>query len=469
MAPKKFSTFSPADTRALETAYQKKLEEIEAERAANKSTLVLRAGSKRPRVVSADYATAADKEKPGEAPESVKVPVNEDYLFDVNIGERELSPVYWEGPVYEVRRGTWFYQEGSTLRPCEENLAAQLEEGYLKVKPWTYPSRARSDSAPKTVTPKASVENLKAAAAAQADSTAKPTVSTTQHQPQTQRLFGAHLNSIVTYQDSSVAWLSSEGVLSWVTSTVYERFAGGGYMSGIKLVRGYTEASKAKEEKRPLTPSGTQSIFAEQDEKLQKALKRRSAPAMSQPQPVEEVEDDDPLELEDTTRRLTRQFSNLLEGKEDSEEDQEAIRKQEEKDMLDDYNFRLGEKQGREIEHVVLITHGIGQLLSLKYALTLSPIPRWDMCFRSYADDTRMESINFVHDVNVLRKSLKSVYSTSADLRSLNQEAHEGGPGNCRVQVLPVVWRHLLDFPKRRQKKGEHDLGDSHNEEDECR
>ena len=27
-----------------------------------------------------------------------------------------------------VRRGTWFFQEGSQLRPCEENLAAQLEE-----------------------------------------------------------------------------------------------------------------------------------------------------------------------------------------------------------------------------------------------------------------------------------------------------------------------------------------------------
>ncbi|KAK1825763.1 phospholipase DDHD2 [Podospora conica] len=446
VAPKKFSTFSPADTRALETAYQKKLEEIEAERAANKSTLALRAGSKRPRVVSADYGSATITETPGEdetSPESVKVPVNEDYLFDVDIGERELSPVYWEGPVYEVRRGTWFYQEGSTLRPCEENLAAQLEEGYLKVKPWAYPSRLRSDSAPKTVTPKASVENFKAAAAAQKEATTKPNTPASQHQPQTQRLFGAHLNSIVTYQDSSIAWLTSEGVLSWVTSTVYERFAGGGYMSGIKLVRGYTEASKAKEEKRPLTPSGTQSTFAEQDEKLQKALKRRSAPAMSQQEPIE-VDDDDPLELEDTTRRLERQLSNLLEGKDDSEEEQEAIRKQEEKDMLDDYNFRLGEKQGREIEHVVLITHGIGQLLSLK-----------------------MESINFVHDVNVLRKNLKSVYSASADLRSLNQEAHESGPGNCRVQVLPVVWRHLLDFPKRRHKKGEHDLGDTLDEEDE--
>ena len=80
---------------------------------------------------------------------------------------------------------------------------------------------------------------------------------------------------------------------------------------------------------------------------------------------------------------------------------------------------------------------------------------------------TRMESLNFVHDVNVLRKTMKAVYSSSADLRALNSEANEIGPGNCRVQVLPVVWRHMLDFPKRRQKN-ERDLGDTFNDEDDC-
>ena len=40
----------------------------------------------------------------------VKVPVNEDYLFDVDIERRELGPVYWLGPIYDVKRGTWFYQ-----------------------------------------------------------------------------------------------------------------------------------------------------------------------------------------------------------------------------------------------------------------------------------------------------------------------------------------------------------------------
>lgn len=78
-----------------------------------------------------------------------------------------------------------------------------------------------------------------------------------------------------------------------------------------------------------------------------------------------------------------------------------------------------------------------------------------------------MESLNFVHDVNVLRKTLKSVYANSADLKALNSELGTG-PGNSKVQVLPVCWRHLLDFPKRRERRGEHDLGDIDDQEDEC-
>lgn len=79
-----------------------------------------------------------------------------------------------------------------------------------------------------------------------------------------------------------------------------------------------------------------------------------------------------------------------------------------------------------------------------------------------------MESVNFVHDVNILRKTMKGVYAHSADLRALNSEFGEA-PGNCRVQVLPVCWRHLLDFPRRKEKKGELDLSTAaFEDEDEC-
>ncbi|KAK5661631.1 hypothetical protein OQA88_9731 [Cercophora sp. LCS_1] len=452
--PKKFATFSVSDSRALEAAYQKKLEELEADKVLGKAMGGVRAGSKRPRVVSGEElisksSSSSNSSDGSHSREGIKVPVNEDFLFDVDIEERELAPAYWGGPIYEVRRGSWFYQEGSVLRPCEENLAAQLEEGYLKVKPWTYPPRARSNSGARTVTPKSSVDNLRAAAAAQAaaqgEGSTKPTTPVTPHQPQTYRLFGTYMNSVATYQDTSVAWLSSDGVLSWVTSTVYERFAGGGYMSGVKLVRGYTEPKRAKEEKRPLTPTGTQSTPAEQDEKLQKALKRRSAPASSWSEGADDVTKQIEEEVESAQSRLTRQLSNLMESSENPGQEEEAIRRREEQEMLDDYNTKQGESQGRDIEHVVLVTHGIGQLLSLK-----------------------MESLNFVHDVNTLRKTMKGVYASSADLRALNLEAGDSGPGNCRVQVLPVIWRHLLDFPKRKPRNGERDLTDTLNgEEDE--
>jgi hypothetical protein len=60
------------------------------------------------------------------------VSVNEDHLFQVNVTKREITPVYWEGPIYEVRRATWFMQGDSASKwiPCEEKMSKQIEEGY---------------------------------------------------------------------------------------------------------------------------------------------------------------------------------------------------------------------------------------------------------------------------------------------------------------------------------------------------
>ncbi|EAQ84615.1 hypothetical protein CHGG_08629 [Chaetomium globosum CBS 148.51] len=404
--PKKFVPFSVEDSRAIEIAYQGKLQDIEREREQNNGPNGPGAGAKRPRSASTEGMHDADS-----TASQTTVPVNEDFLFDVNLEERELAPVYWEGPVYHVRRGSWFYQEGSALRPCEENLAAQLEEGYLKTKPWQHLPRRRSDSASKTVAAKTSAGNLNAIDDAEKGVPKKE--PTQQQQPQTYRLFGGYMNS-------------------------------GGYMGGVKLVRGYTEPKSSKEEKRPSTPEGTKATSKERDDKTSRALKRRSAPPSSTVSeagdPKEDVHDD----LQSTRNRLTRQLSNLIERAEDPEAEEEAIREREEEEISGDYNTRVDDNQGRDIEHLVLVTHGIGQLLS-----------------------RRMESINFVHDVNMFRKTMKSVYSASADLRALNSEINEPGLGNSRVQVLPVNWRHLLDFPKRKPKRGERDLGELHDEEDD--
>ncbi|KAI1109017.1 DDHD domain-containing protein [Nemania sp. NC0429] len=456
--PKKFAAFSKVDSRSLENAYQNLLEEIEDGRgkpAANQHTRT-RSNSHRSRAASTEEEQSIGLDRhTSSIPSGLRVPVNEDFLFDVNIEQRELIPAYWLGPIYEVRRGTWFYQEGSSLRPCEENLAAQLEEGYLKIKPWTYPiNRVRSDSGTQNVTPKASTDNLKTAAKSQAENPSKPSPlqPVVPHQPQTYRLFGTYMNSVATYQDSTTAWLSSEGVFNWVTSTVYQRFAGGGYMNGIKLVRGYTEPGKVKDSKRPPTPTTAtlppqptgDDKQAEQDQQ-DRTLKRRSAPPAVRSDAADNARDshEAPTETKQRESQLKRHISSYIESAEGPEKQEEHIRLRQEQEIQDDYTGQDGETQGREIEHLVLVTHGIGQLMSM-----------------------RMESINFVHDVNMLRKTLKSVYAHSEDLKALNSDSGTG-PGNSKIQVLPVCWRHLLDFPKRREKKGETDLGDMTAEEDD--
>lgn len=95
----------------------------------------------------------------------------------------------------------------------------------------------------------------------------------------------------------------------------------------------------------------------------------------------------------------------------DMAELEERARKQAQREMEDS---RKVEDKDRGIDHLVLVTHGIGQRLGM-----------------------RLESVNFIHDINVLRKTLKSVYRASPDLQALNSDfpdKHE----NCRIQVLPV-------------------------------
>jgi len=140
--------------------------------------------------------------------------------------------------------------------------------------------------------------------------------------------------------------------------------------------------------------------------------KRKSAPdSLSAFTPGDQVS-----QIENATEEQHRTFekmSSLTGEQRDTAEIEEAARRQEEKEM-EDSSEADGEERGREIDHLVLVTHGIGQRLGL-----------------------RLESMNFVHDVNVLRKTMKSVYAASPDLQALNSSFADSSK-NCRVQVLPV-------------------------------
>ncbi|KAK3657500.1 hypothetical protein LTR56_002274 [Elasticomyces elasticus] len=478
--PKKYSAFSVNDSKAIETAFQKL---VESEHDGEHTSLDQPQGDIS--LQGSGGATHRSDGKPNislkDDVKTVKVPVNEDYLFDVDVKHRELAPAYWLGPVYDVRRGTWFYQDGATQRPCDENLAAQLEEGYLKVKAWRLPSvqaeqaaqqkprsasqpRARPTSwapgqqAPATLkppastqpTPQVSSDDLRSRAAQHAQAV-KPSVETSletgqTEQPQnTHRLFGAHMNSVVTYQDGSTAWLLTDDFLSRMNYSVYQRFAGGGHFAGVKMTRGYVNPDKK---------------IAEKDDKADKAAESTRLGTEPTKDDVEATAEANAEEQHaqrpsvSETRRinLARHMSSLLEdpSSKDPERQDEELRKRDEREIEDDYKETEGEEQGREIEHLILVTHGIGQRLGL-----------------------RLESVNFVHDVNTLRKTLKAVYADSPDLRALNAELGSTEHVNSRVQVLPICWRHLLDFPKqslkhnRKESGREHDIADTEIDDDE--
>lgn len=414
LVPKKFTPFSASDSISIESAFQKL-----ANRDASAQTGVNDASAK-----------------------VTRVPVNEDYLFDVVIEKRELEPAYWLGPVYEVRRGSWFYPEGSRLRPCEENLANQLEEGYLKIAPWRQnlraPARATSQSPARSgpMLAEGSKNSPSKSEVASTDTGGSPKLLAAESQkpeqaPNSYRLFGSHMNTTVSYQDSTTAWLASDDFMSRMSNTL-AGYSGFGAFSGTKVVRGYSQTTGTK------APDSVKISDAEA-----KPIKRRSAPPETLSS-KDESEEKGESEEEGTTAppkrtALERQLSSLAgePGNESSEDLAEEARQQEEKEM-EDYKEVDGDDQGRPIEHLVLVTHGIGQRLGL-----------------------RLDSINFIHDVNTLRKTMKAVYANAPDLQALNSQFKDADK-NCRVICLPIMWRHLLDFPKQsvRQNKKEYDLGD---------
>lgn len=460
--PKKWIPFSASDSRAIETAFQKTADEADMDE--------LRKGIASPTTPAQSNSTP---------PKTTKVPVNEDYLFDVEIETRELAPAYWLGPVYDVKRGTWFTPDGEAV---DEGLAMQLEEGYLKVKPWKFgkPEEKRAVSQPRgrplsmgplagddhrkelgrlnrdstsnPVTPKSSYDNLKKEAAAQSEDAqsgdAASTSSAPADLPRTHRLFGAYLNSTVTYQDETTAWLLTDDMWSRMGSTLYQRFAGGAHYAGYKYIRGYIDPADKK--KQPTPAKGVKSA---------KSSERPETPSLAYGSDHGKPSDSDANTDEDTSeneramspsqtrrRNLERQVSSLMTSSkpEYEQQQQEEMRKREEKEMREDYKTQNDSDQGREIEHLLLVTHGIGQRLGM-----------------------RMESINFIHDVNTMRKSLKSVYAASPDLQALNAEV-DSETKNNRIQCIPIIWRHLLDFPKQSLKhnRKEHDLGDLDHEDE---
>lgn len=116
-----------------------------------------------------------------------------------------------------------------------------------------------------------------------------------------------------------------------------------------------------------------------------------------------------------------------------TEEEKDTIQETHE---MDDYSNEE-ENEERTIDHLVLVIHGVGQKLG-----------------------DRMEAINFIHDVNVMRRTMKDA-ATFIQQAVANMPSKEPAgtdkvkessknlnvmPSGSGVQLLPIEWRRQIIF-----------------------
>ncbi|KAJ1549415.1 hypothetical protein HK096_011608, partial [Nowakowskiella sp. JEL0078] len=150
----------------------------------------------------------------------------------------EISPIYWPGSSYDIRRGEWFYTaDNQKFVPCEENLSRQIEDGYRKFKPWI-----EGLVSPPTVITSVSSETT----IIQAPNTIVASSSSVTSTPTELRwvLFGKYSNQCVIYSGATVAYLQYDNISTKLTSAMITPFTKG--IVGTKLIRSWDEIEKIK-------------------------------------------------------------------------------------------------------------------------------------------------------------------------------------------------------------------------------
>lgn len=278
------------------------------------------------------------------------IEVNDDNLFEVNLKSLELSPIYWEGPTYEVRRGTWFSSNGI---PLPNSISSKIEKGYLSKKPQLYPQR-QGDFISKESIAKFNLLRKQEVLSDQIDASKESDILDLEN------------GKLVLYFDATDAVIFPLSMNSFQLNVIRNFGAGASLLSVEYIQRGYTD--KLDKMKLPSNP------------------------------------------IPDVTDRIQKEVTSLL----SLEKSDEVAQATEEHTILE---ADSKQDSSREIDHLVLCIHGIGQILGNKY-----------------------ESVNFTHSINVLRNTMKSVYTENAFYHK------DGDKQNNKIQVLPISWRHKIDF-----------------------
>ncbi|KAL2911870.1 hypothetical protein HK105_208653 [Polyrhizophydium stewartii] len=208
--PQQWAPFSLSDSAAIEEIYQRLLRESQTTAAARPSVSPVR---------------STVREQTPRRPENCIVG-GEDKLYEIDVENKEISPIYWDGATFDIRRGTWFSLQSTGYQPCDENLSRQIEDGYRKYTPWMPAGFLIMTS---VATSLSSSEDV--------------AIPATKHETQRWALFGPYMNQYVAYATPTTAWLQSDMFASKLTRAVTNS-------SGVRLVRGWDEVCKITQKTR---------------------------------------------------------------------------------------------------------------------------------------------------------------------------------------------------------------------------
>ena len=222
-----------------------------------------------------------------------KVAVGVDRLYDADISQFSMSPVFWKGPQLRITRASWFF-ESSKLTPCSTALAAELESHFQTLRPWlsSYTDELKSS----------------VSLGAEAEAKLKCSLKTLK-------------NSYVIFQGPRLARLYHEGFSNRLSKQFFTAWSGE-HSGGQLLIRGYQTQVQLTEVKAGNGSSKStarrakakrQSISSEKRVPVPRAagegtqeLKNRLAEALHDDDGVPVVVDDaETLDVEISDRRAT--------------------------------------------------------------------------------------------------------------------------------------------------------------------
>lgn len=315
------------------------------------------------------------------------LPVKEDYLFHVDLERMELIPSYWKGPTYEVRRGTWF---NSLNQPLNPHLAEELEQKYKEVD---------FDALVKQKKENNEDNNFQDVFELDGD---------------------YEEGKFVLFIDKKVAFLlqavdCGKFQLNFLRSNIGQSIP----INGLKLVRGYNSDHGTSNKERSENAIGKgETATSKPKSNVQDSTFGKLGNILSW----------------DSSGSIISRITGAIydsSASNNSTDDNKAayMRNEIEQDYYDE-NSTSSEvdkkdlSNFREVNHLVLCVHGIGQTLGKTY-----------------------EYVNFVHTVNLLRSNMKRLYSAADKLQQLNKLSRfKDWESNSNVQVLPITWRHSINF-----------------------